>query len=326
MGAGGEGLPLSFSQQRLWFLDRFAPGSTVYSIPALCRIAGPLDVDTLRRALREVARRHEVLRTTFAEGPSGLPRQVIAPEPDLPLPLVDLGSLPIALRPAEEERLAMANARRPFDLETGPLARFLLVRAAQDDHALIFNLHHIAADGWSLGILARELSALYTAFAEGAPSPLPELPVQYADFAVWQRNWLAGPVLEEQLSWWRSHFAGAPAQLDLPTDRPRPAIVDQAGAHVSMDLPAELVATSQAMAFGERVTPFMVWLVAFATLLSRWAGQDDLVIGSPVAGAGDRGRADRTDPPDRSDAFRCQPARLCDLHLRSPGRKAARPP
>ncbi|HHH41604.1 MAG TPA: amino acid adenylation domain-containing protein, partial [Chloroflexi bacterium] len=232
-------IPLSFAQQRLWFLDQLAPNSPLYNIPDAVRITGPLDVGVLERSLNEIVRRHEVLRTTFA-AVEGRPIQVIAPELHLPLPVVDLRSLPKARREAEALRLATEEAQRPFDLARGPLIRALLLRLDEEEHIALLTVHHTVSDGWSTGVFMGEIAALYEAFAAGKPSPLPELPIQYADFAVWQREWLQGEVLERQLAYWKEQLAGLPPILELPTDRPRPAFQTFRGDYQTFTLPEEL--------------------------------------------------------------------------------------
>ncbi|HEX8202153.1 MAG TPA: amino acid adenylation domain-containing protein, partial [Isosphaeraceae bacterium] len=215
-------LPASFAQQRLWFLDQLEPGSAAYNIPVAVRLAGRLDVGALGRALAEVVRRHEALRTTFAsEG--GVPRQVIAPAQALALPVTDLTDLPESDRRAEALRRLRAEAARPFDLARGPLVRAGLFRLGEAEHVVAVTMHHIVSDGWSIGVLVREVAALYDAFRRGAPSPLPEPALQYADYAAWQRRWLQGEVLQTQLDYWAGQLAGVPA-LELPADRPRPSV------------------------------------------------------------------------------------------------------
>ncbi|HEY4575482.1 MAG TPA: condensation domain-containing protein, partial [Thermoanaerobaculia bacterium] len=217
---GGRLLP-SYSQQRLWFLDQLDPGSSAYNLASALRLEGVLDAAALAGALSGLARRHESLRTTFGEE-DGEPRLVIAEPAPLPLPVVDLAGLPAAPREAEARRIVTAEARRPYDLARGPLARAALLRLAEREHALFYGMHHIVSDGWSLGVLMREIGALYAAFAAGRPSPLAELPEQYADYAAWQRRWLAGEVLAAEIAYWRELLRGLPARLELPTDRPRP--------------------------------------------------------------------------------------------------------
>jgi len=283
--------PLSFSQQRLWFLDQLEPGSSAYNLAGALRLAGPLDAAALGRVLDEIVRRHESLRTTFADV-EGTPAQVAAAPALFPLPAVDLTGLPPGAREAEAARVAAAEAGRPFDLHRGPLLRMTLLRLGDGEHALVTVMHHIVSDGWSLGVLARELGALYRAFAAGEPSPLPELPVQYADFAAWQRRWLDGPALEAQLAWWTRHLAGAPPVLELPLDRPHPPVWSHRGGGVSLPLGRGLEEGLEAAARRLAVTPFMVLFGGFAALLSRYGGQTDLVVGTPIA---NRGRAELED-------------------------------
>jgi amino acid adenylation domain-containing protein/non-ribosomal peptide synthase protein (TIGR01720 family) len=279
-------LPLSFAQQRLWFIDQLEPGSPLYNMPGALRVEGPLSGAVLARCLGEIVRRHEALRTVFA-APEGEPVQVIRPAGPFPLPVVDLAGLPERAREVLALTLIREEAGRPFDLTRGPMLRGLLVRLAEQDHAVLLTLHHIAGDAWSLGLLVREIAALYPALSEGTarrPSPLPEFAVQYADFALWQRSWLRGEVLENEIDWWRRELAGLPPLLELPTDRPRPAVQSYRGATRPVRLPAELTRQAQALARREGATLFMVLLAAFQTLLARWSGQDDLAVGSSVAG------------------------------------------
>ncbi|MFL6196132.1 MAG: amino acid adenylation domain-containing protein, partial [Thermoanaerobaculia bacterium] len=275
--------PLSFAQERLWFIDQLEPGSPLYNIAAALRAAGPLDPGVLALTLGEVVRRHEALRTVFKER-AGSPVQVIQPAGLFQLPVVDLSALPESAREDLAPLLAGEEAGRPFDLARGPLLRGLLVRLGEGDHAVALTLHHIASDGWSMGILVREVAALYPAFAAGRPSPLPEPAVQYADFALWQRSWLQGEVLEGEIAFWRGQLAGLPPLLELPTDRPRPAARSYRGASRPASLPAGLVRQAEALARREGSTLFMVLLAAFQSLLGRYSGQDDLAVGSPVAG------------------------------------------
>jgi amino acid adenylation domain-containing protein len=275
-------LPLSFAQQRLWFLDRLVPGNPFYVMAFGLRLEGLLDVRALVDALREVGRRHESLRTTF-QAVEGEPRQVVSNEVNLELPLIDLSGLEPDRRDGELRALGRDEARRPFDLERGPLLRGLLARLSDRDHGLLLLLHHIVADGWSMGVLRRELSVLYEAFAEGRPSPLPELPVQYADFAVWQRRWLSGETLERQLDYWRRQLAGVPPVLDLPFDHPRPAVETFRGGIAGFALPEGLSSRLSALSRGMGATLSMTALAAFDLLLARYTGRDDVVVGSAVA-------------------------------------------
>ena len=282
--AAREGdLPLSFAQQRLWFIDRMEPGTSLYNLPIALRIRGELAVGVLERTLGEVVRRHEVLRTVFVEQ-DGRARQVILPPGDFSIPLLDLAPLPESERDGALAAALEAEAHLPFDLSRGPLFRAVLWRLDGREHVLLVAMHHIVSDGWSLGVLVREVGALYASFLEDRPSPLPELPVQYADFAVWQRSWLSGEVLEHELEYWRERLAGIPPFLDLPTDRPRPAVRSQRGAVHRFSLSAPLCLALAALCRGEGATLFMMLLAAFAALLSRLTGQDDLTIGTPVAG------------------------------------------
>ncbi|MDY7077386.1 MAG: amino acid adenylation domain-containing protein [Chloroflexota bacterium] len=275
-------LPLSFAQQRMWFLGQLEPGSPLYNVPDAVRINGPLDVAALERSLNEIVRRHEVLRTTFATV-DGRAVQVIVPELSLVLPVVDLSGLPEAEREAEGLRLAQEEAQHPFDLAKGPLLRATLLRLGEKDHMALLTMHHIVSDAWSSGVLIREIAALYQAFSAGEPSPLPELPVQYADFAHWQRNWLQDEVLEAQLSYWKQQLSGSAPLLELPTDRPRPAVQTFRGGHQAFVFPRELSAPLRALSQQEGATMFMTLLAAFQTLLYRYTGQEDVSVGTPIA-------------------------------------------
>jgi amino acid adenylation domain-containing protein len=276
-------LPLSFAQERLWFLDRLEPGSTTYNIPVAWRLGGALDQSALERALGEVVRRHEALRTVFAQA-DGSPVQVIAPFGGFALPVEDLSGLREADREAAVRRRAGEEARRAFDLAAGPLFRAALLRLDAEDHVLLLTMHHVVSDGWSLGVLFRELSALYAAYREGRESPLSELAVQYADYAVWQREQLAGEVLDRQLAYWKERLAGAPELLELPTDHPRPAVQTYRGASVPVELSPELLERLQALGRSEGATLYMTLLGAFQVLLSKYSGSGDIVVGSPIAG------------------------------------------
>ncbi len=301
---GADGLPLeppplSFGQQRLWFLDQLGQGADgapllSYNTPAAIRMEGDLDLAALGFAVNEIARRHEVLRTTFGVR-GGEPVQVIAPEQTIDLNLEDLSGIADAPeREAEALRRATAEVRRPFDLTTGPLLRVRIFRLAERDHLAVLTAHHIAADGWSLGILIGELAALYEAHARGElSSPLAPLSIQYADYAAWQRASLAGGVahvaslptspLQTQLDYWKQQLAGLPARLDLPTDRPRPPVQTSNGSSHSFSLSAEQQRGLNALAKREGATLYMVLLAAYQTLLSRYSGQSDIAVGSVVA-------------------------------------------
>ncbi|HSG38215.1 MAG TPA: condensation domain-containing protein, partial [Thermoanaerobaculia bacterium] len=278
-----DGMPLSFAQQRLWFIDQLEPGNAVYNIPTAVRLAGEVAPDLLARIFAEVVRRHEVLRTTFRSS-GGQPVQEIAAALEPELAVLDLSHLEPARREARAREIALEAAGQPFDLQRGPLLRLALVRLAERDHLLLVTLHHIVSDGWSMGLLLREIAALYEAFSQGRPSPLPELPVQYADFAVWQREWLRGEVLDAQLAYWKRQLDGAPRVLELPTDHPRPPGQTYGGASRPLELAPELSAAVRDLCRREGVTPFIVLLAAWATLLARHAGQDEVLVGSPIAG------------------------------------------
>jgi len=287
---GGE-LPLSFPQQRLWLIDQMDPGGLTYLIPGAFRLSGALNVSALRGGLNTIVARHEILRTTFREG-RAQPVQEIAPAARVPMPLVDLAGLAPALKEAESLRLRTGESRSGFDLRRGPLLRALLVRLREADHLLLVSMHHIVSDGWSVSVLSRELSEVYGALVAGLPPQLPELPIQYADFAAWQRQSLTGDALEGLLAVWRSRLAGALAALDLPTDRPRGARRTSRGSTAGFRLDPAGNASLRALARGEGVTLFMVLLAAFQVLLHRYTGQEDLTVGSPAAG---RSRAE-TEP------------------------------
>ncbi len=260
--------PLSFAQQRLWFLDQLEPGSVAYNIPALMWLPDALNADVLKRTLDEVVRRHEVLRTVFvSEG--GQPYQLVREHIPQILEVTDLSHLPQVERDAEARRRMSEEAQRPFDLERGPLFRASLLRLGAKDHVLLMTMHHIIADGWSLEVLDRELRAIYRAYAQGGESPLEELGIQYGDYARWQREWLQGEVLEEQLGYWREQLAGAPPVLELPTDRPRPAVQTFRGARLPFALSPELSEALRALGRREGATLFMTLLAAFDVLLSR---------------------------------------------------------
>jgi len=270
-------IPLSFAQQRLWLLDQIEPGSAAYNLPAAVRLTGQVSVDLLERIFEEIVRRHESLRTTFPSQ-RGKPVQRIAPELRPEIRVIDLPG------EAEARTFALEEARQPFDLENGPLLRLALVRLGERDSLLVMTMHHIVSDGWSWGVLLREIGVLYEAFSQDLPSPLPELPVQYADFAVWQREQLEGEVLERQLAWWKRQLAGAPAALELPTDRPRPALPSHRGGVRPLALPPDLLEGVIGVSRHHGATPFMALLAAWAVLLGRYAGQEQVLTGTPVAG------------------------------------------
>ena len=273
----------SFAQERMWFFDQFEPGSPLYNVSVNTWLRGDLDAAALERAFTDVVRRHETLRTRFSIS-GGRLVQVVSPEGKVLLDHRDVSILPEADRRAEVERLADEQARGGFDLRQGPLIRAMLLRVGPGEHVLLLTVHHIVFDGWSIGILMGELSALYGVFSSGAESPLGELPIQYGDYAEWQREALSGPVLEERLSYWKERLAGAPALLDLPTDHPRPAVASLRAGRVTRRLPPQLFSRLREIARTAGATNFMVMLAAFDVLLSRYAGQEDVIVGSPVAG------------------------------------------
>ena len=275
-------LPLSFAQQRLWFLDQFQPGSSLYNIPMALQLAGVLNKDALQQCLETLVRRHESLRTTFAVD-NGEAVQIIHEPSSLHLDIIDLSAFSEEERRQEAERLKQEEALRPFDLLEGPLFRACILRLAEDEHVLLVTLHHIISDGWSQAILRREISSLYNAFSSGNSTSLPDLPIQYADYAVWQRNWLQGEVLERQISYWKQKLAGAPALLELPADRPRPSVQTFRGARKSISLSSELTQRLKLLGTHEGATLFMTLLAVFDVLLHRYSGQDDIVAGTPIA-------------------------------------------
>ncbi len=291
--ARGAEAPLSFAQQRLWFLDRFESGTSLYNVPIVFHLAGAgLRLGPLAGALDEIVRRHEALRTVFHEPAGGEPVQVVQPFVPAALPVVDLSGLRDAPNVQSAARaLESELAERPFDLVQGPLLRCCLLRLSAEEHHLVVAMHHIASDGWSLEVMAREISELYQAFAQGLPSPLPPLPIQYADFALWQRRWLTADVLSAELAWWRERLDGLAPTLELPADRPRPARQsfrgDRRDAHVEPRVSAGLAALSRR----HGATLFMTLAAAFSALLCRYTGAEDLAVGTPIAG---RNRAETT--------------------------------
>lgn len=266
-------LPVSFAQQRLWFLDQLSPGSSEYLIPVVLRITGDLDVAALSAAVADVIARHESLRTVIGEQ-DGRPVQIVRDPAPRGLRVID--------EPVGPEDIA-ATAKAPMNLRRGPLFRAVLFCQEADEHILVLTVHHIVADGWSIGILSSELGQLYAAHHAGAEPALAELPIQYPDFAIWQRDVLDGPVLDEQLAYWSTQLAGL-TPLELPTDRPRPATRSTKGGEVSFEIPAELSRRLATLFNAHRVTPFMGLLAAFQVLLSRCSGQRDIAVAIPVAG------------------------------------------
>ena len=274
--------PLSFAQQRLWFLDQLEPNSAVYNIPDMQQFSGPLNLAALERSMSELIRRHESLRTTF-QSIDGEPVQVIAEAQPRKIEVIDLSHLPQGEREAEAQRMARDEGEVPFDLSRGPLFRFRLVKLEEEEHLLLLTMHHIIADGWSLGVLGRELSALYQAFSMDQSSPLEELTIQYADFAVWQRQWLQGETLEKQLAYWREKLGGELPVLDLLTDRPRPPVQTYRGSAEERILSAEVTERLKQVSTENGATLFMTLLAAFNVVLWRYTRQQDILIGSPIA-------------------------------------------
>lgn len=274
--------PLSFAQQRLWILDRFQPGNPAYNIPAAIPLQGWLNIHALERSLNEIVRRHETLRTRF-EVIDGKPAQVVEPSLQIPLEIMDLRSVPSAAVQEEMSRIVFEEGRRSFDLAKGPLFRALLLKINAMSNVLVLVMHHIVSDGWSMSVFNRELSTLYMAYLRGQKSPFPELPIQYSDFAEWQTEWFRGPVLEQQLGYWRKQLAGLQPVLDLPTDRPRPPVQTNNGALVAFLLDHSLCEDLKSLSQSRNATLFMTLLAAFKTLLHRLSGETDVAVGSPIA-------------------------------------------
>jgi len=274
--------PLSFAQEQLWFLDQLVPASAAYNNAGAFHLGGVLQSAALEQSLQHLVHRHEILRTTFTTI-NDQPFQVLAPTLSISLPVVDLTALSADERNAEVRRLAMEEARRPFDLAAAPLMRASVLRLDVEEHVLLLTMHHIISDGWSMDVLVREMASLYAAFSNGQPSPLAALPIQYADYAVWQREQQQGAVQEERLNYWRQQMAGVPAILELPTDRPRPPTQSFCGETQSFTLPAAVADGLRALSQQDGATLFMTLLAAFQTLLCRYTGQEDLVVGSPIA-------------------------------------------
>lgn len=275
--------PTSYAQRRLWFLDQLEPSSALYNMAYNLRLVGPLDVESLRLAFEVLAQRHEALRTTF-ETRDGEPLQHVNAPGVWSLPVVDLSGLPVAEREAEFRRVARAEARLPFDLGRGPLFRTTLVKLAAAEHVLLGTMHHIIGDGWSMRLLLSEIATQYEAHREGRSASLPVLPLQYGDFAVWQRQRLSERLLEKQLAYWEKVLADVPPVLELPADRRRPTTPTYRGDEVEFVIPAALGAELKALAAHEGATFFMALLAAFQAFLGRWSGKQQVVIGTPIAG------------------------------------------
>ncbi|MGB9123517.1 MAG: amino acid adenylation domain-containing protein, partial [Candidatus Angelobacter sp.] len=277
-------MPLSYAQQRMWVLEQLTPGSSAYNMPARLSLGGRLNPAALEQVFSEIARRHEVLRACFPPAQDGQPRLEIRQPEAGRLPVVDLTRIEEGKRQEVAQQIATAEAHRLFSLARGPLMRTTLVKLGSETHLVLHNMHHIVSDGWSNGVLVREVSSLYESFRNGRPSALPELPVQYVDYAGWQRQRLQGETLEAELSYWREQLAEAPPVLELPTDRSRPAVQTFSGARAELSLPQELTGKLEKLSRREGSTLFMTLLAAFNTLLYRYTGQDDVVVGTNVAG------------------------------------------
>ncbi|MHC5724569.1 MAG: condensation domain-containing protein, partial [Nostoc sp.] len=273
---------LSFAQQRLWLLDQLNPGNHTYNISVAIHLKGLLDVRALDQSLAEIVRRHEALRTTFT-AVDGQSLQVIASDLKWTLPIVPLRELFETERQQESQRLITESVQQSFDLASGPLLRAVLQELSEIEHILLLTIHEIVGDDWSLGVLLQELATLYEAFSNGLPSPLVELPSQYADFAIWQRECLLGEVLESQLAYWKQQLGGKLPILELPTDRPRPPVQTYRGARQSLNLPNNLSDALKSLSQQSGVTLFVTLLAAFKTLLYRYTGQEDIIVGSAIA-------------------------------------------
>ncbi|NMG21590.1 non-ribosomal peptide synthetase [Brasilonema bromeliae] len=278
-----EAAPLSFAQQRLWFFDQLEPSSTAYHVIKGVKLQGDLNLGVLQQALDAIVAHHEALRTNFV-AQEGNPVQIISQPRSVELVVIDLKDCPETERTTIVERLLQDEVQRPFNLASDLMLRAKLLQLSPQEHILLLVLHHIASDDWSTGILFEQLTTLYQAFLNGLPNPLPELPIQYADFAQWQRQWLSGEVLENQLNYWKQNLAGASPVLELPTDKPRPPVHTYQGGKQNFVIPQSLSASLSALSRQEGVTLFMTLLAAFQTLLYRYTGQEDILVGSPIAG------------------------------------------
>jgi natural product biosynthesis luciferase-like monooxygenase protein len=274
-------LPLSFAQHRIWFLHQLEPGSH-YNDHFDLRLTGPVDVAALERAINEIIRRHETLRSTFTKGDSGPVLQIL-PELTIKLDVTDISSLPVQAQEQQAIHIAVRDCRQPFDLENGPLFRASLVRLAPEDHLLVLTFDHIVIDGWSHGVFLSEMTALYEAFLAGKPSPLPQLAIQYTDFADWQQKWFKGENIEPHLAYWRKQLAGAPPVLELPADHPRPVVETFRGARHFLRFNKDLIDALSTVGRKENSTLFMVFLAAFQVLLSKYSDREDIILGSPIA-------------------------------------------
>ena len=279
----GGPLPLSYSQERLWFLDQLEPGNASYNMPGAIRLKGKLDLVCLQQTLDAILARHEVLRANF-ETHNDQPVQIIAPVQPLPLKIIDLSELPVVMQTRESRRLTEEEARRPFDLSKDLLVRATLLKLSADEHIFLLTIHHIVSDGTSIRIFANEFARLYSAFVSGQPNPLPPLSIQYADFAQWQRQWLDGERLQQQLDYWKQQLGGELPQLELLLDKPRPLAPSHQSGQEHLELPAPLASSLRSLSQKEDATLFMVLLAAFKLLLQRYTGLEDIIVGSPIAG------------------------------------------
>ncbi|MEM8717242.1 MAG: condensation domain-containing protein, partial [Cyanobacteria bacterium P01_G01_bin.4] len=277
-----DAIPLSFNQQRLWFLDKLQPGSASYNTPIAIEITGDLNITTVRDSLMAIARRHEVLRTYFVESADGTPAQAIASETDIPFEVINLATNPDSDQSAAIANLTAEFTQRPFQLDCQPPIRAAVLELGSKQYILLVIVHHILADGWSMGVLLQEFHHVYTAISSGASIQLPELPIQYADYSIWQRQWLQGERFAEHLEYWKQQMAGERPALQLPTDRPRPAVQSFAGAKYKLGLPDELHQALKALSKSQNCTLFFTLLAAFKTLLYRYTGQEDITIGTAM--------------------------------------------
>ncbi|MBN3921605.1 condensation domain-containing protein, partial [Nostoc sp. NMS4] len=277
-----ELLPLSYAQQRLWFLDQLEPNSALYNIPFALRLVGNLNQAALEQSLQEIIHRHEALRTNFVTV-DGQPTQIIQTETNWAVLVLEWQHLPPAKQEIATQQLAQEQALLPFNLTNEALIRATLVVLNKTEHILLVCMHHVVSDGWSMGVFIQELAALYKAYSQGQPSPLAPLPIQYADFAIWQREWLQGDVLQTQLSYWKQQLKDAPALLSLPTDRPRPAVQTFVGAYQEFALSVELTNRLTKLSQEGGCTLFMTLLAAYDTLLYRYTGVADILVGTPIA-------------------------------------------
>ena len=310
--------PMSYEQERLWFFHLLAPNSLVHNLNRRNILDGPLDVPALQKSFDEVMRRHEILRTTLTLV-DGRPVQIVEPARRDRLPFIDLLELHAEDRAARAEELALEQARKPFELAKGPLLRAALLRLDHEKHAMLLTLHHVITDWWSFGVLYRELLTLYQAFLNGSTSPLPELSIQYGDYARWQREWLHGKELETLLSYWKQQLSDCPHVLNLPTDHPRPARQSFNGKRFHFQFPKELYRGLEALSHAEDVTPFMTTLAVFQVLLYRYTTQEQFLVGSPTANRAARNRSSTTGSANRCSWSRSAPAE-CRAGLRAGNR------